>query len=222
MEMTGVDQAMIGAEGELIGVDGELIGVDGESIGADRKSTRAAGMLTREDGLLTEVNRMLTEADRVMAGLDGVEIKGVHNISTEEQSKLLANVAAYKAQISFLESKLVELGFIEDASNDDYVAGAEELFEDGGVEQLENQAEDQAPMPTTPVFPPNEADRKGKCQMTDLELWRFEERLDPQTTVQEQLDSALDWMNLADHFATALAFENQALANKIDELRERL
>jgi hypothetical protein len=46
--------------------------------------------------------------------------------------------------------------------------------------------------------------------------------LDPQTTVQEQLDSALDWMNLADHFATALAFKNQALANKVDELRERL
>jgi hypothetical protein len=58
--------------------------------------------------------------------------------------------------------------------------------------------------------------------MTDLELWRFEDRVDPQTTVQEQLDSALDWMNLADHFATALAFENQALANKMDELRQRL
>jgi hypothetical protein len=58
--------------------------------------------------------------------------------------------------------------------------------------------------------------------MTDLELWRFEDCVDPQTTVQEQLDSALDWMNLADHFATALAFENQALVNKMDELRERL
>jgi hypothetical protein len=58
--------------------------------------------------------------------------------------------------------------------------------------------------------------------MTDLELWRFEDCVDPQTTVQEQLDSALDWMNLADHFATALAFENQALANKMNELRERL
>jgi hypothetical protein len=46
--------------------------------------------------------------------------------------------------------------------------------------------------------------------------------LDPQTTLQEQLDSALDWMNLVDHFTTALAFENQALANKMDELRERL
>jgi hypothetical protein len=46
--------------------------------------------------------------------------------------------------------------------------------------------------------------------------------VDPQTTVQEQLDSALDRMNLADHFATALAFENQALANKMDELRQRL
>jgi hypothetical protein len=77
-------------------------------------------------------------------------------------------------------------------------------------------------MPTTLVFPPNEADWKGKHQMTDLELWRFEECLDPQTTVQEQLDSALDWMNLADNFATTLAFENQALANKVDQLRERL
>jgi hypothetical protein len=57
-------------------------------------------------------------------------------------------------------------------------------------------------MPTAPVFPLNEVDRKGKRQMTDLELWRFEDRVDPQTTVQEQLDSALDWMNLSDHFAT--------------------
>jgi hypothetical protein len=88
------------------------------------------------------------------------------------------------------------------------------------VEQPENQAKDQAPMSTAPVFSPNEADRKSKRQMIDLELWKFEERLDPQTTVQEQLDSALDWMNLADHFATALAFENQVLANKVDELRE--
>jgi hypothetical protein len=134
----------------------------------------------------------------------------------------LADVAAYKARISFLESKLAELGFTEDASNDDFVAWAEELFEDRDVEQPENQAEDQVPMPTALVFPPNEADQKGKHQMTDLELWRFEERLDPQTTVQEQLDSALDWMNLADHFDIALAFENQALANKVDELRERL
>jgi hypothetical protein len=158
----------------------------------------------------------------VMVWPDEVEIWGVHNISAEEQNKLLADVAAYKAWILFLESKLAELGFTEDASNDDSVAWAEELFEDRSVEQPENQVEDQAPMPTTPIFSPNEADRKGKRQMTDLELWRFEERLDPQTTVQEQLDSALDWMNLADHFATTLAFENQALANKVDELRERL
>jgi hypothetical protein len=105
-----------------------------------------------------------------------------------------------------LESKLIELGFTEDASNNDFVTWAEELFEDRGVEQLENQAEDQAPMPIAPVFPPNEADRKGKYQMIDLELWRFEECLDPQRTFQEQLDSALDWMNLADHFSTVLAF----------------
>jgi hypothetical protein len=56
---------------------------------------------------------------------DGVEIRGIHNISAEEQSKLLADVAAYKARISFLESKLVELGFTEDASNDDSVVWAE-------------------------------------------------------------------------------------------------
>jgi hypothetical protein len=185
----------------------EMIGADGVDGGAWVK---------------TGPDRVFTGLDGVMARPDGVEIRGVHNISAEEQSKLLVDVAAYKAWISFLESKLAELGFTEDASNDDSVVWAEELFEDRGVEQPENQAEDQALMPTVPIFPPNEADRKGKHQMTDLELWRFEERLDPQTTVQEQLDSALDWMNLADHFATALAFENQALANKVDELRERL
>jgi hypothetical protein len=124
-----------------------------------------------------------------MAQPDGVEIKGVHNISAEEQSKILADVAAYKARISFLESKLAELGFTEDASNDDSVVWAEELFENRVVEHSKNQAEDQAPMPTVPVFPPNEADRKGKRQMIDLELWRFENRVDPQTMVQEQLDS---------------------------------
>jgi hypothetical protein len=106
----------------------------------------------------------------VMVWPDEVEIWGVHNISAEEQNKLLADVAAYKAQISFLESKLTELGFIEDASNNDSVAWTKELFEDRGVEQPKNQAEDQTPMLTTLVFPPNEADRKGKRQMTDLEL----------------------------------------------------
>jgi hypothetical protein len=82
-----------------------------------------------------------------MARPNGVEIRGVHNISAEEQSKLLADVAAYKARISFLESKLFELGFIEDTTNDDSVTWAEELFEDRGVEdrsveQPKNQAED--------------------------------------------------------------------------------
>jgi hypothetical protein len=176
--------------------------------------TGADEVLTGADGVFTG---MLTGPDRVMARHDGVEIRGVILVSAQEQSKILADVVAYKAQISFLESKLAELGFTED---DDSVVWGEELFEDRVVEQPENQAEDRVPMPTTPVFPPNEADRKGKRQMTDLELWRFEERLDPQTTLQEQLDSALDWMNLADHFATALAFENQALANQMDELRE--
>jgi hypothetical protein len=215
MEMTGADRELTGADGELIGANGELTGATGVLTGLD-------GVLTGEDGLLTGADRMLTRADGVMAGPDGIEIRGVYNISAEEESKLLADVAAYKAQISFLESKLAELGFIEDASNDDSVAWVEELFEDRGVEQPENQVEDQAPMPTAPVFPPIEANRKGKRQMTDLELWRFEERLDPQTKVQEQLDNTLDWMNLIDHFATALAFENQALANKVDELQVRL
>jgi hypothetical protein len=120
--------------------------------------------------VLTGLDGQLTEPDGMMAGLNRVEIKGMHNISPEEQSKLLADVAAYKARISFWESKLPELGFTEDASNDDSVAWAEELFEDGGVEQPENQAEDQAPMPTAPVFPLNEVDQKGKRQMTNLEF----------------------------------------------------
>jgi hypothetical protein len=200
----------------------EMIGAGQVRTGAAGAATGPDGVFTRPDRVFTGLDGVFTGADGVMARPDGVEIKGMHNISTEGQSKLLADVAAYKVQISFLESKLTELGFIEDASNDDSVAWTEELFEDRGVEKPENQAEDQAPMPTAPVFLPNEVDRKGERQMTDLELWRFEERLNPQTTVQEQLDSGLDWMNLADHFATALAFENQALANKVDELRERL
>jgi hypothetical protein len=200
MEMIGAGQAMTRADG------------------ADRAFTGTDGVSTWPDGVLTGPDGVLTGVDGVMVRPDGVEIRGVHNISTEEQSKLLADVAAYKARISFLESKLAELGCTEDPSNDDSIVWAEELFEDRVVEQPENQAEDQAPMPTAPVFPSNEVDRKGKRQMTDLELWRFEDRVDPQTMGQEQLDSALDWMNLADHFAIALAFENQVLANKMDEL----
>jgi hypothetical protein len=217
MEMIGAGQAMTGADGELTEVDG-ADGADGVLTRLDGVLTRLDGVLTGPDGVLTGLDGVLTGADGVMVGPDGVEIRGVHNISAEEQDKLLADVAAYKIWISFLESKLAEFGFTGDASNDDSVVWAEELFEDGGMEQPENQAEDQAPMPIVPVFPPNEADRKDKRQMTDLELWRFEERLDPQTIIQEQLDSALDWMNLADHFATTLAFENQVLANKVDEL----
>jgi hypothetical protein len=64
----------------------------------------------------------------------------------------LADVAAYKARISFLESKLAELGFMEDASNDNFVVWAEELFEDGGVELPENQAEDQHQCPQLQFF----------------------------------------------------------------------
>jgi hypothetical protein len=223
---TGPDGVLTGADGVLIGPDGVLIEADGVFTGPDRVLTGADGVADELDGVLTGADGVftgvLTGLDMVMARPDGVEIRGVILISAQDQSKLLADVAAYKARISFLESKLAELGFKEDASNDDSVVWAEELFEDRVVEQPENQAEDQAPMPTAPVFPLNEADQKGKRQMTDLELWRFEERLDPQTTLQEQLDSTLDWMNLADHFATALAFENQALANKMDELRQQL
>jgi hypothetical protein len=171
------------------GPDGVLTGADGVLAGVDGVADRPDGVLTGADGVFT---RVLTGPDMVMARLERVEIRGVHVISAEEQSKLLADVAAYKARISFLESKLIELGFTEDTSNDDSVVWAEELFEDRVVEQPENQAEAQALMSTAPIFPPNEADWKGKRQMTDLELWRFEERLDPQTTLQEQLDSALD------------------------------
>jgi hypothetical protein len=46
--------------------------------------------------MLTRLDGMLTGANKVMAGPDRVEIKGVHNISAKEQSKLLADVAAYK------------------------------------------------------------------------------------------------------------------------------
>jgi hypothetical protein len=102
MEMTRAGQVMTGADGELIEADGELTRADG--------AYGTAGVLTGEDGVLTR-------ADGVMARPDGVEIRDVHNISTKEQSKLLADVTAYKARISFLESKLAELGFTEDTSN---------------------------------------------------------------------------------------------------------
>jgi hypothetical protein len=215
MEKVGAREAMTGVDGAdevSTEPDGVLTGPDGVLTGADGV---ADGVADGPDGVLTGADGVSTGHDGVLAWSDGVEIRGVILFSTQEQSKLLADIAAYKARISFLESKLVELGFRED---DDSVVWGEELFDNRVVEQPENQAEDRAPMPIAPVFPPNEADRKGKRHMTDLELWRFEERLDPQTTLQEQLDSALDWMNLADHFATTLVFENQALTNKMDEV----
>jgi hypothetical protein len=47
---------------------------------------------------------------------------------TKELRQHLADVAAYKARISFLESKLVQLGFKEDASNNGYVDWADKFF----------------------------------------------------------------------------------------------
>jgi hypothetical protein len=95
---------LIGANGVADGPDGVLTGADGAD-GAD-------GVSTGHDG--------------VIAWSDGVEIRGVILVSTQEQSKLLADVAAYKTRISFLESKLAELGFRED---DDSVVWGEEFFE---------------------------------------------------------------------------------------------
>jgi hypothetical protein len=46
--------------------------------------------------VLTGPDGMLTGPDGMMAGPDGVEIRGVYNISVEEQSKFLADVTAYK------------------------------------------------------------------------------------------------------------------------------
>jgi hypothetical protein len=159
--LTVLDGVLTVPDGVFTGADGVFTGADGVFTGADGVFTGADGVFTGADGVFTEADGVFIGADGVMARPDGVEIN-VHNISAEEQSKLLVDVAAYKARISFLESKLAELGFTEDASNDDSVTWAEELFEDRGVEQLENQAKDQAPMPTAPVFPLNEADRKDK------------------------------------------------------------
>jgi hypothetical protein len=156
MEMIGAGEAMTradGADGVSTGLDEVSTGPDGVLTGPDGVLTRADGVLTRPDGVLTGADGVangpdgvLTGADRVFTGVltgpdkvmarpDGVEIRGVILVSAQEQSKLLADVAAYKARISFLESKLTELGFIEDASNDDSVVWDEELFEDRVVEQ---------------------------------------------------------------------------------------
>jgi hypothetical protein len=155
---TGPDGVLTRADGVLTGAnrvfterDGVLTEPNGVLTGADEVFTGPDGVLTGADEVFTRPDGVLTGPDKVMARPDGVEIRGVHIISAEEQSKLLADVAAYKARISFLESKLAELGFTEEASNDDSVVWAEELFEDRVVEQPENQAKDQVPMPTAPM-----------------------------------------------------------------------
>jgi hypothetical protein len=120
--LTGPDGVLTRADGVLTGPDGVLTGADGVLtepdrvlIGADGVADGPDGVLTGADGVFTGPDGVLTRPDRVMARPDGVEIRGVHVISTKKQSKLLADVAAYKARISFLESKLAELGFTEDA-----------------------------------------------------------------------------------------------------------
>jgi hypothetical protein len=138
MEMIGAGEAMTRADGAdgvstgpdrvLTGPDGVLTGADGVLTGSDGVLTRADGVADWPDGVFT---RVLTGPDKVMVRPDGVEIRGVILVSTEEQSKLLADVAAYKSWISFLESKLAELGFTED---DDSVVWGEELFDDRVVE----------------------------------------------------------------------------------------
>jgi hypothetical protein len=152
MEMVGAREAMTGADGAdgvSTGPEGVSIGPDGVSTGPDGVLTGPDGVLTRADGVADGPDGVLTRADGadgvstghdgMLAWSDGVEIRGVILVSAQEQSKLLADVAAYKARISFLESKLTELGFRED---DDSVVWGEELFDDRVVEQPENQAED--------------------------------------------------------------------------------
>jgi hypothetical protein len=64
-----------------------------------------------------------------LIGSNRGEIRGSGHISlTKELRQHLADVAAYKARISFLESKLVQLGFKEDASNNGYVDWADKFF----------------------------------------------------------------------------------------------
>ena len=63
-----------------------------EMIEAGQAMTRANGA----DGVFTGT-------DGVMVRPDGVEIRGEHNISVEEHNKLLADVVAYKAWISFFK-----------------------------------------------------------------------------------------------------------------------
>jgi hypothetical protein len=98
MEMIGAGEAMTRADG-----------ADRVFTGADRMSTGPNGVLTGADGVFTGPDGVLTGPDRVMARPDGVEITGVHVISAEEQSKLLADVAAYKARISFWNPSLLSL-----------------------------------------------------------------------------------------------------------------
>jgi hypothetical protein len=121
MEMIGAGEAMTradGADGVSTGPDGVLTGPDGVLTGADGVADGPDGVLTRAGEVFTGV---LTGPDRMMARLDEVEIRGVILVSAQEQNKLLADVAAYKARISFLESKLAELGFTE--NNDSVVWG---------------------------------------------------------------------------------------------------
>ena len=117
------------------GADGVFTGADGVFIRVDGLFTGPNGVMVQPDGVFIGPDEVFIRPNKVMARPDGVEIRGIHNISAEEQSKLLVDVAAYQARISFLESKLIEVGFTKDASNNNFVVWAEEFFEDRGVEQ---------------------------------------------------------------------------------------
>jgi hypothetical protein len=116
MEMVGAREAMTGAD--------RMDGADGADV-VDVVSTRPDGILTGPDGVLTGADGVADGPDGVLTGADGadgvstghdgviawpngVEIRGVILVSAQEQSKLLADVAAYKARISGLQSPKIK------------------------------------------------------------------------------------------------------------------
>jgi hypothetical protein len=121
MKMVGAREAMTGADGAdgadgvstwpdrvSIGPDGVLTGLDGVLTGADGVADGPDGVLTGADGA-DGADGVSTGHDGVIAWPDGVEIKGVILVSAQEQSKLLADVVAYKARVSFWNPSLPSL-----------------------------------------------------------------------------------------------------------------
>lgn len=140
--------------------------------------------------------------------LDGTHVHG--RVIGDLIRKHETEVAALRARVTFLEGKLAELGFKEDASNADSM-----VWSDDFVVPVDQSISS---------VPPPECMGKGKEPMTSSQLWKYEERvaaMNREDKLQYERDAALDCIATTESLAGEVMSRNLALEKENEELKKK-